>query len=137
MGYWKLNDFKKTWQRHIWPQQPHEPKKVVTECSLLFYSSGICDYLISLGDRVLARRRARKVDIKTSVVNRSHHLLCNWYISFINYFNGLCLDNVAIKTICYKDYYNITAIINTILCVVVCILMIVDVLKTENIFWTA
>lgn len=138
MGYWKINDFKRTWQRHIWPRQPHVPKKVFTEFSLRFHSSGIRDHLISLGDRVLARRRARKVDIKTGAMLLTGAILffVTGIISFINYFNGVCLDNVAKKTIRYKDYYDITAIINAILSVVVCILMIVDILKTENILWT-
>lgn len=50
-------------------------------------------------------------------------------VSFINYFNGLCT-----YTVCYKDYYGTTAIINAIVCVVVSLLMIVDILKTENVF---
>lgn len=54
-------------------------------------------------------------------------------VSFINYFNGLCSTTPAL-TVCLKDYYGITAIINAVLCVVVSVLMIIDILKTENIF---
>lgn len=111
MGYWKINDFKRTWQRHIiWPWQPHVPKKVFTECSLRFHSSGIRDHLISLGDRVLARRRARKVDIKTSVVNRSHPLLCNGY-HFIYKLLQWFVTIMLLKKPYATNYYDITAII--------------------------
>lgn len=54
-------------------------------------------------------------------------------ISFINYFNGLCVT-FATMTVCHKDYYGITAIINAVVCVVVSLLMIIDILKTENVF---
>lgn len=54
-------------------------------------------------------------------------------VSFINYFNGYCYTYAAL-TVCSKDYYGITAIINAVICVVVCVLMIVDILKTENVF---
>lgn len=54
-------------------------------------------------------------------------------VSLINYFNGLCSSN-AIQTICFKDYYGTTAIINAVVCLIVCLLMIIDILKTENVF---
>lgn len=54
-------------------------------------------------------------------------------ISFINYSNGLCIQ-FGILTKCQKDYFGTTAIINGILCVVVSVLMVVDILKTENLF---
>lgn len=54
-------------------------------------------------------------------------------VSFINYFNGLCFPT-ALVTVCNKDYFGTTAIINAVVCVVVCVLMIVDILKTENVF---
>lgn len=52
-------------------------------------------------------------------------------ISFINYSDGLCSETV---TVCNDKYFGTTAIINGILCVVVSVLMIVDILKTENVF---
>lgn len=55
-------------------------------------------------------------------------------VSFINYFNGLCLDTYGKMAVCDEDYFGTSAIINAIVCVVVCVLMIVDILKTENVF---
>lgn len=54
-------------------------------------------------------------------------------VSFINYFNGLCFPT-PVGTLCNEDYFGTTAIINAVVCVVVCVLMIVDILKTENVF---
>lgn len=54
-------------------------------------------------------------------------------ISFINYSDGYC-GEVALETLCIQDFFGTTAIINGILCVVVSVLMIVDILKTENVF---
>lgn len=54
-------------------------------------------------------------------------------VSFINYFNGLC-SPTAVLTLCIKDYFGTTAIINAVVCVVISLLMIIDILKTENVF---